>query len=310
MSARPRPLCLSAAVLLAAIALQAQPPAPTTNADPATDLLREGRQKMTEGKMDEALALYKQAAQTFPDSVAANNQAGVTSDLMGKYADARRFFTIAIEIAATPQAKAQAQRAMAMSYAFEGDCKGAARYEGPLYQQYLDAKDYFNAGETADELARVCIDAGSLDDAYQWYQKGHDAGMNETPPAQKDLWSFRWEHAQARIAARRGNKAEAEKHVAAAKAILDKGTLQAQQAQFFPYLTGYVAFYGGDYKTALVELRKANQNDAFIEVLIAQTYEKLGDKAQATEYYKKVLTFNGHNPPAAYARPLAKKKLG
>ena len=133
--------------------------------------------------------------------------------------------------------------------------------------------------------------------------------MNETPPAQKDLWSFRWEHAQARLAARRGNKAEAQKHVEAAKAFLDKGT-NPQQAQFFPYLTGYVAFYGGDYKTALAELQKANQNDAFIEVLIAQTYEKLGDQAKAMEYYKKVLASNGHNPPAAYARPLAKKKVG
>ena len=287
----------------------AQPPVGTSN-DPAADLLRQGRQKMSEGQQDEALALYKEAAETFPNSVAANNQAGVALDLMGKYAEARKYFAIAIDIAPTPQAKGQAQRSMAMSYAFEGDCKNAAKYESPQYQQYLDAKDYFNAGETANELARVCIDAGSLDDAYQWYRKGHEAGMNETPPAQKDLWNYRWEHALARLAARRGNKAEAQKHVEAAKAILDKGTLPAQQAQFYPYLTGYVAFYAGDYKTALAELQKANQNDAFIQVLIAQTYEKLGDKAQAMEYYKKVLTFNGHNPPAAYARPLAKKKLG
>jgi len=230
---------------------------------------------MTEGKQDEALALYSQAAEKFPTSVGANTQAGVALDLMGKYSEARKYFAKAIDIAPTPQAKGQAQRSMAMSYAFEGDCKNAAKYEAPLYQQYLDAKDYFNAGETANELARVCIDAGSLDDAYQWYQKGHDAGMNETPPAQKDLWNYRWEHALARIAARRGNKAEAQKHVEAAKAILDKGTLPAQQAQFYPYLTGYVAFYAGDYKTALADFEKANQNDAFIQVMIAQTYEKL-----------------------------------
>lgn len=265
---------------------------------------------MTEGKTDEALAIYKNAAETFPNSVAANTQAGVALDLAGKYSDARKYFTKAIDVAPTAQAKGQAQRSMAMSYAFEGDCKNTIKYESPLYEQYLAAKDYFNAGETADEAARVCVDAGSLDLAYEWYKKGHDAGMNEEPPAQKDLWSYRWEHAQARIAARRGNHAEAEKHVAAAKALLDKGTMQANQAAFFPYLTGYVAFYANDYKTALADFQKANQNDAFIQVMIAQTYEKLGDKDKAMEYYKKVLTFNGHNPPAAYARPLAKKKLG
>ena len=127
-------------------------------------------------------------------------------------------------------------------------------------------------------------------------------------PARQDLWEFRWEHAQARIAARRGNKAETEKHVAAAKAVLDKGT-NPQQAQFFPYLTGYVAFYLGDYKTALEELQKANQNDPFIECLIAQTYEKLGDKEKALEFYRKASKTTAHNPPAAYARRFTKKKL-
>ena len=96
--------------------------------------------------------------------------------------------------------------------------------------------------------------------------------------------------------------------VAAAKAILDKGTI-SEQAQFFPYLKGYVAFYAGDYKTALGELTKADQNDPFIQCMIGQTYEKLGDKQKAMEYYHKAATAASHNPPAAYAVPLAKKKL-
>ena len=35
-----------------------------------------------------------------------------------------------------------------------------------------------------------------------------------------------------------------------------------------PYLKGYVAFYAGDYKTALAELSKANPNDPFIQCMI------------------------------------------
>ena len=61
--------------------------------------------------------------------------------------------------------------------------------------------------------------------------------------ADKNLWLFRWEHAQARIAARRGKTGEAVQHVDAAKAALDKAN-NPDQARFFPYLTGYVAFYG------------------------------------------------------------------
>jgi tetratricopeptide (TPR) repeat protein len=230
-------------------------------------------------------------------------------DLNGQYREARERFQKALDLATSAQAKAQAQRSLAVSYAFEGDCKNAVKFEGPLYESYLGAKSFFEAGETADELARVCIDAGDLDQAYQWYQKGHEAGLNEPEEKQKDLWNFRWEHAQARIAVRRGNKADAEKHVAAAKAILDKGS-NPQQALFFPYLVGYVAFYAGDFTPALAEFQKANQNDPFILVMIAQTYEKLGDQPQALEYYRKALKWNAHNPPNAFARPLAKKKAG
>jgi tetratricopeptide (TPR) repeat protein len=101
---------------------------------------------------------------------------------------------------------------------------------------------------------------------------------------------------------------EAQKHLAAAKAILDKGT-NPEQAQFFPYLEGYVAFYAGEYKTALEKLQEANQNDPFIQCMIAQTYEKLGDKGKAVEIYRKAAAAISHNPTAAYAVPFAKKRL-
>jgi tetratricopeptide (TPR) repeat protein len=237
---------------------------------------------------------------------------GQQKDLAGQYADARKDFATALETSSTPRAKGAALRSMAMSYAFEGNCKEATKYESQLYEMYIADQDFFNAGEIADELARVCIDAGDLDAASTWYRTGHDAGLREAniTPARTDLWNFRWEHAQARIAARRGDKAGAQSHVAAAKAILDKGT-NPDQAQFFPYLTGYVALYSGNYAEALADLQQANQNDPFIQCLIAQTYEHLGDQAKATEFYRKALTAsNAHNPPNAYARPFAKRKLG
>jgi tetratricopeptide (TPR) repeat protein len=74
-------------------------------------------------------------------------------------------------------------------------------------------------------------------------------------------------------------------------------------------LKGYVAFYGKDYKAALEELLKANQNDPFIQCMIGQTYEKLGDDEKALDYYRKASTAITHNPTTAYAVPLAKKKV-
>jgi len=240
-------------------------------------------------------------------------------DLDGKGPEARELFQKAIDTANTPAAKANAERAMAMSWAFDGNCAKSGEYEQRVIDYWKTQETenpgqaFYQEGEMADEAARVCIDSGDLDAAARWYKEGRDLGLKEPNIStdRKALWSYRYEHALARIAARRGNRAEAEKHVAAAKAELAKMTdLRAQQEQFLPYLTGYVAFYLGDYKTALADLEKANQNDAFIQCLVGQTYEKLGDKNKAMEYYRKAAEVRGHNPPAAYAKPFARKKLG
>jgi tetratricopeptide (TPR) repeat protein len=274
------------------------------------EFIRQAQQLMREGKLDDALALYRETLQASPNSVPANIAAGSVLDLKGQVEEARKYFAKAIEAADTPEHRAMAQRAMAMSYAFEGNCTKTIGYEWQVFDYYGSVKNLYQQGEIADEAARVCIDSGDLDTAYHWYQVGHDTGLKEPDikAARQDLWDFRWEHAQARIAARRGNQSEAQKHVAAAKAILDKET-NPEQALFFPYLKGYVAFYGGDYKAALEELLKGNQNDPFIQCMIGQTYEKLGDKDKALEYYRKASAAISHNPPAAYAVPFSKKRL-
>lgn len=286
-----------------------QQPAAT---DPAADLLRQAQQQMREGDEAQALALGRKAVAASPDSFQANSQLGNLLDLAGRYSEAREYLIKAIDMASSPETKARAQRAVAISYGFEGDCAGAAKYEEPLYRQYLEAKDFYNAGEIANELARLCLDAGKLDEAHQWYHNGYEAGLREPgiKADRTDLWNYRWEHAQARIAARRGNHAEAGKHVEAARALLDRGNMPPQQKEFFPYLVGYVALYAGKYDEALSQLQQGNQSDPYVLGLIAQTYEKMGKQDAAMEYYRKVLGATIHNPTAAGSRPLARKKVG
>ena len=274
------------------------------------EFVKQAQQLLRDGKPEAALAVYRQTLQTSPSSVPANIGAGSVLDLMGKGDEARKYFVQAIEAADTPEGKARARRAMAMSYAFEGNCGKTIEYEQQVFNHYGTRGDFFQQGEIADEAARVCLDSGDLDAAEKWYAIGHNAGLGEPglTPERRDLWNFRWQHALARIVTRRGKQAEAQKYVAAAKAILDKGAIP-DQAQFFPYLKGYVAFYAGDYKAALEELKQANQNDPFIQCLMGQTYEKLGDKDKAMEYYRKAMAATFHSPAAAYAVPFARKKL-
>jgi tetratricopeptide (TPR) repeat protein len=299
---------LVAASCLAATSLLAQPPAPA--ADPASALINESQQLLRDGKADQALATARKAMASFPKSSGAHVQVGVLLDLAGQYGEARQHFKTAVDTSASPQDSNRALRAMAMSYAFEGDCKNVATYDSQVYDRNLTAGDFIGAGEVANELARACLESGDADAAEAWYRKGYDSAMKapDLKEPQRDLWNFRWEHAQARAAARRGNAAAAAPHVAAAKALIDKGSIP-EQAPFLPYLTGYVAFYGGNYAQAISDLGKANQTDPFIVCLTAQALEKTGDAAKAKELYQRVLTFTGHNPANAYARPIARKKV-
>ncbi len=299
------------AFLLMTLVAHAQTPAPAPRTE-QPEFVRRAQQLARGGNLDEALAVYEAELKASPDSVAANNGAGVVLDLLGRTKEAKAYFHRAIALAETPAAKANAHRALAMSYAFDNDCANTAKHEETVADYWASVPDYYRQGEAYNEAARVCIEAGAFDVAEKLYLRGQEAGLKEPniAPARIALWKFRTEHALARLAARRNQPEVAKKHVTAARALLDANPEMAKgQEIFFPYLTGYVALYGGDAKTALSELQKARQDDPFIQVLMAQAHEKLGERAQADALYVKAAATTAHNPPAAFARPLATKKI-
>lgn len=246
-------------------------------------------------------------------------------DVDGKTKEAREIFQKLIDGAPDPAAKAASQRAMAMSYAFDGDCKNTIKYEEMViaYWKTREAAEpqnaFYQQGEMANEAARVCIDAGDLAAAERFYRMGSELGNKEPAPRthSQSLWDFRLEHALARVAARKGDKKGAAQHVAAARKALDSDTaMAAQQERFFPYLTGYVALYTGELAAAEADLTKAiamrgNERDPFMLALLAMTHEKMGHADAAKPLWQKAYDLaTAHNPPAAYVRPLARKKLG
>jgi len=203
--------------------------------------------------------------------------------MQGKYAEARKHIQAALDNATDDRQKAGVRRTLAVSYFFERNAKGAEDAERPLIEEYLAKKDYASAADVSNELGRLLLESEDFKGATRYYQMGYDASTKaDLKPEDHALWEWRWHNAQARVAARQGKKAEAQKHVAAAKVALDKTGAENQkaQAQYWPYLTGYVALYGADYPTAITELQsasdKANQRDPFILALLAQSYEKTG----------------------------------
>jgi Flp pilus assembly protein TadD len=302
-----------AVILLSTFVAAQEPaavPAPAPPPGSPQDLVQRGEKLSHEGKQDEALALYSQAIEKAPHFYEAHLEAGIALDLKGEYGQARKHLSKAIDLAGADH-KVQALRAMAISYAFEGKAHDAAPFEKQVIDDAIELKNWIAGGEICDELGRIYLESGDTKNAFKWYQKGYDTATRklDLTDDEKNLWLFRWESAQTRIAIRDGHASEAQHHLVAAKSALDQAH-NPEQMRFYPYLTGYVAFYSGDDKTAIAELQKADQHDPMVLALLGEAYERSGDKSQAKEYYRKVLEVNSHNPPNAFARPLAEKKLG
>lgn len=244
-------------------------------------------------------------------------------DVEGRHTDSRAIFQALIAGAATPADRAAMQRRLAMSYGYDGNCAKVIELEEQVIAYWVTRRDaepqnaHYQEGEMANEAARVCFDFGFLDEAARMYTRGSELGNAEPAPRThpKSLWDFRLAHANARIAARRGNAAEARRYVAEARRILDSDPEMAKaQEQYFPYLTGYVALFTGDLKTAearFTETVKAMPTDPFQVVLLGMTYEKMGNAAKANELYERAYTMStGSNPPNVYSRAFTKQKLG
>ena len=246
-------------------------------------------------------------------------------DTQGSTKEARAIFQTVIDSATAPGRKAAAQRAMAMSYAFDGDCANTWKYEQMVIDYWKTRETaepqnaFYQQGEMANEAARVCADAGDHATAERMYRRGSELGNREPEPRThpRSLWDYRLHHALARINARRGNRDEALFQMESARRALDADTAMArQQERFYPYLVGYVALYGNDLRNAETELTRAvamqgNERDPFQHLLLAMTYEKMNQRVRAREFYQKAYEMaTAHNPPAVHTRPVARKKLG
>jgi tetratricopeptide (TPR) repeat protein len=250
-------------------------------------------------------------------------------DIAGKHSESRVIFQELIDGAQNPRDKAAAQRAMGRSAGFTGDCAMSMRYEEMVIAYHVtreatEPQDaFYQQGEMANEAARICADAGKLDDAERMYRRGSDLGNKEPEPRThpRSLWDFRLAHALSRIAAQRGERADANRHMADARRALDgiakaDTGLARSQERFYQYLPAYIALFTNDNKAALTEWERAaaipgNDRDPQQLYFLGLAYEKNGQAAKAKEQFQKAYdAAAAHNPPAAFTRPAARKKLG
>jgi hypothetical protein len=167
-----------------------------------------------------------------PDSL----RAAQRLDAAGDHRAARQIFTALVTTAPDPAARAAAERRLAMSYGYDGDCARVIELEERVIAYWKTRREaepqnaHYQEGEMANEAARVCIDHGFLDEAERMYRRGSELGNAEPAPRThpQSLWDFRLAHALGRLAARRGDTAEAARQVQQARRILDADSVMAE----------------------------------------------------------------------------------
>ena len=283
--------------------------APSAQTADAAALVQDGQKLLEEKNLDAALEKFRAAAAADPQRYDAQDALGKALDLAGRYAEARDHLERAITLA-PDDSKNQALAAMGTSFAFEARAEDAARYYRRAFDAQMEAKDPAGAAGTANALGRVYLESGNTQKAEQWYRTGYETARHipHRPASQLALWDMRWEHAQGRIAARRGQRAKALQHAAAVKRLLQTVADDNQRAAY-PYLVGYIDFYTRHYREAIASLKQGSQDDVFVLGLIAQSYRKQHDEPHALEYLERVLESTAHNINAAFSRPAARAYL-
>jgi tetratricopeptide (TPR) repeat protein len=279
------------------------------SAPPTADFIGQARKLERDGQEAAAITAYRSALAQNPNSFDAQYGIARTLDLAGSYDEARQHFAKAIDLA-PDGAKEQALRMMGIAWTFVANVDEASGYFGRVFDRRMAAGNSAGAAEEANELGRVYLELGHLDQAEKWYRTGHDLAGREASrsAAQVDLADMRWAHAQARLAARRGLEKEARQQEAVVEHLLHKGGNEDQRIQY-AYLRGYVEFYLGHYPAAVAELEKADQQDPFILLLLAEAHEKVEQPDRARDYYRQVLASTSHAVNSAFARPVARRKI-
>ena len=233
--------------------------------------------------------------------------------LKGRYEKARAAFQDVEKGLPKGSAPFAVRYGLAFSYLYEGKVDPALDSLKTYLAEYKDsgAAQGFPEVFIWNSIARINLENGRLDAAMQAYDKGYESVPASTlPDDQKQVWLGRLMHGRCRTLAKMGKHEEAWAEAQKIKKMIDDGGEPAKQyVPAWHYLAGYLQLEKGDFKTAVEELKQANADDPFHQLLLGRAYEKTGAKDDAQKAYKKVVDSQQNGLERALAYPEAKKKL-
>lgn len=233
--------------------------------------------------------------------------------LKGRYEQARSTF-LEVEKALPKGAVPFAVRyGLAFAYLYQGQVDPALDALKTYLGEYEDSGSTQGFPEVFiwNSIARINLENGRLEAAMQAYENGYKSVPGSSlPEDQKQLWLGRLQHGRCRTLAKMGRHEEAWSEAQRIKKMIDDAGEQGKQ--YLPawhYLTGYLKLEAGDYPAAVAELKQANPDDPFHQLLLARAYEKTGAPDEARKAYTRVVDSRNNGLERALAYPEAKRRL-
>jgi tetratricopeptide (TPR) repeat protein len=265
------------------------------------------------GKFDEANAWFEKAAKLDGSTPRVYTFLGNNELLKGNYTKARDLFNTSLAKQVKGSAPFGPNYGLAYAYIYQGDIKSAVKTLEAYAADYQTStqQQNFPAVFIWNSIARLHLEYGKGEDALKAYEKGYSTiPASNLDEMQKKIWLGRLHHGTARTLAKMGKRDEAWKEADVIKKMIEDGGKDGEQ--FWPsyhYVTGYLRLEAGDYAKAIEELKQTDLTDPFHKLLLARAYDKTGDGATAQKLYKEITEFNQLTLERAISFPEAKKKL-
>ncbi|HYP27101.1 MAG TPA: tetratricopeptide repeat protein [Blastocatellia bacterium] len=263
--------------------------------------------------LNSAQAAFEKAAQLDASTPRVHTFLGNVYLLKGDYGKAREYYNASLAKKADGVAPFGAYNGLAYSYVYQGDVKSAIKTLEAFQVEYEKSPGAQNFPPVFiwNAIGRLLLENGKPEESIKAYEKGYaTVAASSMPEQEKKIWLGRLHHGKGRALAKMGKHDEAWKEAELIKKMIDEGGEAGKP--FMPayhYIAGYLKLENGDSAAAVEHLKQADLNDPFHKLLLARAYDKAGDKASAQKVYKEIVDSTDITLERALSYPEAKKKL-
>jgi len=261
---------------------------------------------MKMGRFEDSIKSYEKALSVDPNFVASYIGIGNDRVFMGQPEEARKSFARLAAVARNDGEKRQALFWTAMSRVHEGSTDQALAEVQKMADIARAGGDLAALAGDLNQMGDIMLEAGRAEAAAAKYREQMATIDEAAVPAQVKEATHRQNlFDESRVALAKNDLATARARAAAyASAVAAKGIpFEVRQSH---ELAGRIALAEKNHAAAVVELRKANQQDPRVLYLTAVALQAAGEAQKAKEVGAQAADFNALSPTYGYVRGKAK----